>query len=72
MSLAKSTEQNSSKKVDNDKIVRILVIKDRKIIITTASAILASKKLLTVLTKVILPKGEQDVRVKKVWIKIIG
>ena len=45
MSLAEPTKQNNSKKVKNDKNVKISAIKKRKIITTIANAILASGKL---------------------------
>ncbi len=66
MGLAELTEQNDSEEVDDDEDVRLLAVRGRKITITTASAIPASGKLSIASTKVTLPEGMQDVRVKKV------
>ena len=66
MSLVEPTKQSGSKVVNNNKDVQISVVKDRKIIITTTSTILASRKLLTVSTKVTLLRGKQDMKVKKI------
>lgn len=70
MDLAKPIDQNGSKKIDDNKNIKIPVLKGRKIIITTANTISVCRKLLTALTTVILPECWQDVRVKKIWIKI--
>ena len=40
-------EQNGSEEVDNNKDVRVLIVKDRKILITTTSVIPVSRKLST-------------------------
>ena len=66
ISLAEPIKQNCSKKVDEDKDIRVLVVKSKKISTTIASAIFASGKLLTASTKVTLLEDGQDVRVKKV------
>lgn len=66
MSLAKSTKQNSSEEVNENKDIRVSVIRSRKITITTLSAIPAGGKLSTASAKIISIKGGQDVRVKKV------
>lgn len=66
MSLAELIEQSSSKRVNDNKDVRISVVKGKKITITTISVIFAGGKLLTILTKVTMLKGGQDERVKKV------
>ena len=47
-------EWNSSEKVNNDKNIRVSIVKSMKFIITTTSIISASKKLSTVSTKVTL------------------
>ncbi len=54
MGLAKPTKQNGSEEVDDNKDVKVLAVRDRKIIITTTSAIPASGQLLTASSKVIL------------------
>lgn len=51
---------------NNNKDVKLLVIRGRKIIITTISIILASGKLLTISTKVTWSEDKQDVKMKKV------
>lgn len=68
MGLAKSIKQNSSKKVNNNKDIRVLVIKSRKIPINTASAILISRKLSMISIKMILLENKQNVKVKKIEI----
>ena len=55
-----------------DKDVKVLVVKSRKITTTTASAIFANRKLLTTSTKVTLLEDTQDVKVKKIWIETTG
>ncbi len=60
------TEQNSSKEIDNDKDVKVSVVQGRIITITTINVILVDRKPLIGSTKVTLPEGRQDVRVKKV------
>ncbi len=70
MGLAEPTEQISgSEEVDDDKDIRVLVVRDRKITIITASTIPASGKLSMASFKVTLPEGGQDMGVKKVWIE---
>ncbi len=69
MGLAEPTKRGGSEEVDNDKDIRVSEVKDRKITTTTASAILAARKLSTTSSKVTLLEGGQDVRVKKVWIE---
>ena len=67
MGLTEPTEQSGAEKVDDNKNVRILAVRGRKIITTTASAILVGGKLLTISTKMTLPvSGGHDVRVKKI------
>ena len=66
MSLAKLKKQNSSKKINNNKDVRVLAVRGRKITITTVNIIPASEKLLTALIKVTLLEDRQNVRVKKI------
>lgn len=68
MGLAKSIKQNSSKKVNNNKDIRVLVIKSWKIPINTASAILISRKLSMISIKMILLENKQNVKVKKIEI----
>ena len=51
MSLAKSTEQSGSKKVDDNKDVKVSAVKDRKITTITTNAIPAGGKLLMALIK---------------------
>ena len=58
MSLAEPIKQNGSEEVDNDKDVRVSVVRGKKITITTACAILAGGKQLTRSIKVTLLKGE--------------
>ena len=66
MSLIKLIKQSNSKKVDNNKDIRVLAVKNRKITITTISTIFVSGKLLIILIKVTLLKNEQDIKVKKI------
>ncbi len=66
MGLTESIKPSGSEEVDDDKDVRVSAVRGRKITTTIASAIPAGGKLLTVSTKVILPEGVQDVRVKKI------
>lgn len=54
MGLAKATEQNSSEEVDDNKDIKVLTIRSRKITITTVITVSASRKLSIVLTKIIL------------------
>ncbi len=72
MGLAEPIEQSGSRKVDNNEDVKVSAVRCRRITTTTASAILAGGKLSMTSTKVTLPEGVQDVRVKKVWIKTTG
>ena len=69
MILAEPIEQSDNKKVNDNKDVKVLVVKSRKITITTVSTIFVDRKLSTALIKVTLPKNGQDVRVKKIWIQ---
>ncbi len=69
MGLAEPTKQSGSEEVDDDEDVRVSAVRDRKITTTIASAILVGGKLSTASSKVTLPEGGQDVRVKKVWIE---
>lgn len=57
MGQAKLIEQNGSKKVNNNKDLRVSAIKSKKITITTASIIFAGKKLLMISIKVTLLEG---------------
>lgn len=59
-------QQHGSKKVDNDKDVRVLAVRDSKIITFMANAKLAVKKLLTASTKVALMENGQDMSIKKI------
>ncbi len=45
MSLGEPTEQSGSEEVNDDKDVRVLAVRGRKIITTTASVIPADRKL---------------------------
>ena len=72
MSLVEPTKQRSSKEVNDNKNVRMLAVRSRKITTTIISAILVSRKLSTISTKVTLPEVGQDVKDKKVWIETIG
>ena len=56
MGLAEPIEQNGSKKVNDNKDVKVLAIKGRKITIIIASTISAGGKMLIVLTKLTLPE----------------
>lgn len=58
MGLAEPIEQGDSEEVDDDKDVRVSIVKDRKIITTIASAIPASGKLLMTSFKVTLPEDK--------------
>ena len=64
--LVKLIEQSNSEKVNDNKDIRISVVRGEKITTTTASALFASRKLLMVSIKVILPEGKQNIRVKKI------
>lgn len=66
--LTKCKKQHNSKKVNNNKDIRILVFKNSKVIINTVSAKPTFKKLLTILTKMILVENRQNISIKKVWI----
>ena len=66
MSLTKSIEQSDSERVDNNKNVRVLAIRGKKITTTTTSAIFVGGKLLTASIKVTLLENKQDVRLKKI------
>ena len=57
MGLAKLKKQSGSKEVNDNKNVRVLVVRGRKITTTTTSLISASRKLSMISTKVTLPKG---------------
>lgn len=59
-------KQNGNKQVDNNKDFKVLIFKSKKVASTTVSAKLASKKLLKMLTKVVLRKDKQDMSVKKI------
>ncbi len=72
MGLAKPKEQSGGEEVNDNKYVRVLIVKGKKITTTTTSVILVGGKLLTTSTKMTLPEGEQVVRVKKVWIETTG
>lgn len=69
MGLAKFTEYNGSKKVDNNKDVRVSVVRGRKIPITTTSVIFVGGKLSAALTKMTLQETGQNMRVKNIWIE---
>lgn len=60
--------KSSSKKIDDDENIRVLVVKDKKIAIITLSAKPVVGKLLTVSTKVVFVENWQDKSIKKVWI----
>ena len=68
----KSIRQSDSEEIDDNKDIKVSAIKGKKITTTTASAIFAGGKLLTISIKVTLPGGGQDVRVKIVWIETIS
>lgn len=53
---------------NNDKEIKVLARKGRKIAMTTTSIKPADKKLLTMSAKGALNKDVQDVSMKKVWI----
>lgn len=57
---------SSSEKVDNDKSIRWLAIKNKKVAITTINAKPTMRKLLIASTKVVLIKDGQDVSMRKV------
>lgn len=57
---------NGSEKVDNNKNIRILAIKNKKVAITTLNAKLTIEKLLIVSTKVVLIKDGQDIYMRKI------
>lgn len=59
-------QQRGSKKVDNDKDVRVPAVRDSKIITFMVNAKLAVKNLLTVSTKVALVENGQNVSIKKI------
>ena len=69
INLIKPTKQSSNEEVNDNKDVEVSIVKGKKIIITTISAIFADGKLSTTSTKIALPEDEQDVRVKKIWIE---
>ena len=56
--LAELTKQNGSKEVNNNKDVRVLPVRGRKITITTTTAIPAGGKLSTASIKVTLLEDE--------------
>ncbi len=70
--LLEYTKQNGSEEVDDDKDVRVSVVRGRKITITTISVILVGGKLLMKSTKMTLLEDRQYIRVKKIWIKTIS
>ncbi len=72
MGLAEPTKQSSSEEVDGNKKIRVSAVRGRQIITTIASAIFASRKLITASTKVILLEGGHNMRVKKIWIETTG
>lgn len=53
MGLAKLTEQNGGQKVNDNEDIRVSVVKNWKIMITTRNTILAARKLLTTFTNII-------------------
>ncbi len=57
----KTIKQSGSEKVDNNEDIRVSVVRGRKSITTTASAIPTGRKLLMASTKEILSEGEQDI-----------
>ncbi len=63
------TKQSGSEKVDDDKDIKVSAVRGRKITTTTASARPAGGKLLMASSKITLLEGEQDVRMKKIWIE---
>ena len=66
MSLAELAKQSGGKKVNDNKDVKISVVKRRKITTTIASAKPISGKLPPTSTKMSLPNHRQDLRVKRV------
>ncbi len=66
MGLAEPSEQSDNEEVNDDKDVKVLVVRGKKITTTTTSAIPAGGKLLTASFKMILLEDGQDVNVKKV------
>ena len=71
MGLMKPIKQNNGEEINDDKNVRISLVKGRKITAITVSAISARKKLLTTSTNMtLLELDGQDMRVKKIWMEI--
>ena len=66
MSLTEPIKQSGNKKVYDNKDVRVITVRGRKITITIANIIFVGGKLLKASTKVILLEDIQDMRVKKV------
>ena len=65
--LAEPIKQNSSKKVNDNKYIKVSMLRRRKITITTVCIILAERKLSIITTKITFLKlDRQDIRVKKV------
>lgn len=58
MNLTKPMKQNCNKKVDNNKDVGVSIVKNSKTTIITTSVIPMGRKLLTILTKIILPQNK--------------
>lgn len=59
-------QQYSNEEVNNNKDVKVLMVKGRKIATTIASAKPVVKNLLTTLTKVALIEDSQDINVRKI------
>lgn len=70
MGLAEPTEQNDSEKVHDNKDVRVLAVRNKKIIISIVNTIPAGEKLLTTSTEMNLLEGGYNIRVRKVWIEM--
>ena len=73
MGLTKLTKQNSSEKVNDNKDVKVLAVRSRKITTTTiTNTILVGQKLSMVAIKMTLSEGWQDVRVKKYGLRLLA
>lgn len=59
------SNNNIIEEIDNTKNIKVVVIKDRKIMTTTASRKPAIKKFLIISTKVALVKNGQNISIKK-------
>ena len=66
MGLVKPIEQNSSKKINNNGDVRVLIVRGSKITINIANIKSAGRKLSTMLIKIILLENKKNVKVKKI------